>query len=362
MNFPGLEPVHRFAHEAMGTIFEVVIAGQEREYASQASKAVFREVDRLESLFSRFNPCSEIGQINALQPSRSLQIGVEVYECLQSAEQVRLDTAGAFDVNYRPRLRIHSPESRRRTRPNRRAGNSLYSGLYTNNTKKQPLPLNHPLPRPLPSREREFFPPYDVNNPGYELLSGADGFAIRRPELVGEKDAASLDLDLGGIGKGYALDRAAAVLSDWTVERALVHSGTSTVAAIGSALGPGSNEQGWPMGVGGKWTAAGAPGPVLLWNRALSGSGTEVKGGHILDPRTGGRAQSHLSAWVSHPSAAIADALSTAFMVMEQKEVRAYCARHPEVWALVITSAGKPLSYNPHILSSPSPNRRNMGC
>jgi thiamine biosynthesis lipoprotein len=317
MNSSGLEPVHRFAHEAMGTIFEVVIAGQESEYADQASKAVFREVDRLESLFSRFNPCSEIGQINALQPGRALRIGLEVYECLKSAEQVRLDTAGAFDINYRARRRIHSPESRHRTRPDRLAG-----------------------------------------NPGYELLPGANGFAIRRPGLVGENDDASLDLDLGGIGKGYALERAAAVLTDWSVDRALVHSGTSTALGIGSAPGLKKGEEGWPVGVGGKWTDAGAPSRLWLRNRALSGSGTEVKGQHILDPRTGGVARSHLAAWVSHPSATTADALSTAFLVMGSKEVKAYCVLHPEVWALVITRTGKPVSYNPHVLSSPSPNRR----
>ena len=68
------ESVHRFAHEAMGTIFEVLIAGQEAGYAAQAAEAVFREIDRLEGLFSRFNATSEIGQINRLRADESLRI------------------------------------------------------------------------------------------------------------------------------------------------------------------------------------------------------------------------------------------------------------------------------------------------
>jgi thiamine biosynthesis lipoprotein len=240
-------------------------------------------------------------------------MGLEVYECLKSAEQVRLDTHGAFDINYLARPRAGGPKGRKRVRPGKRAG-----------------------------------------NPCYELSSGPDGYAICLPESADEDSAGSLDLDLGGIGKGYALDRAVAVLADWTVDRALVHSGTSTAVAVGSAPGLKTGEEGWPVGVGGKWTAVGSTGRVLLRNRAISGSGTEVKGRHILDPGTGRKAQSHLAAWVSHPSAAIADALSTAFMVMGRKEVGAYCARRPEVWALVITITGKPASFNSHILSSPS--------
>jgi len=299
MNFSCLEPIHRLAHEAMGTIFEVFIAGPEAEYAGQASMAVFREVDRLENLFSRFNPSSEIGQTNRLRRGGSLRIGLEVYECLKTSEQVRLDTAGAFDINYRAR-----PGTRSRV----------------------------------------------VNNPAFRVVSGPDGFSIRLPESGGENEAEPLDLDLGGIGKGYALDRAAAILLDWSVDRALIHSGTSTAVAIGSAPGLKKREKGWPVGVGGKWSAAGAPGRVLLRNCALSGSGTEVKGRHIFDARSGRKAKFHLAAWASHPSAAVSDALSTAFMVMDLEEVKAYCDRHPEVWALVITRRGKPVFFSPGIM------------
>jgi thiamine biosynthesis lipoprotein ApbE len=103
--------------------------------------------------------------------------------------------------------------------------------------------------------------------------------------------------------------------------------------------------------VGGTWQLAEVPKRILLNGRALSGSGTEIKGRHILDPRTGRPAEGHLAAWVSHPSAAVSDALSTAFMSMSPKETRRYCGRHPDVWALLVTPKKRGLIFNPEILA-----------
>jgi thiamine biosynthesis lipoprotein len=270
--------VHRFAHEAMGTIFEVMIAGTDEKYAGQASQAVFQEIDRLEALFSRFNACSEIGQINRLQPGESMRIGFETYDCLKTAALISAETDGAFDINFR----------------------SLIQGK------------------------------------AFAVFRTKSGFGINIQETPFQHTGRSVDLDLGAIGKGYALDRAQVILTDWGVERALIHGGTSTALAIGSAPGLDPGEVGWPVGVGGIWTLPGAPKRVLLRDRALSGSGTEVKGRHIQDPRTNNPAEKHFAAWVSHPRAAVADALSTAFMVMSQEDVRSYCQSHSEVWALLI--------------------------
>ncbi len=287
--------VHRYAHEAMGTVFEVIIADQETDYAAQAAQAVFREVERLESLFSRFNTTSEVGQINRLQPDESLAVSPETFECLRSAEEVRRETAGAFDINYR-----------------KSAGYS--------------------------------------DRKSFDLSASASGFRVRVHRPLLRRAPAGLDLDLGAVGKGYALDRAASVLADWGVGHFLIHGGTSTALAAGSAPGLSTEETGWPVGVGGRWELKDIPKRVLLHDRALSGSGTEVKGGHIVDPRTGGRAGGHPAAWVSHPSAALADALSTAFMAMTDREVRRYCRDHSDVWALLITPKGRTRLFNPEII------------
>lgn len=306
-----VQAIHRFSHQAMGTFFETVIAGVDQEYADQAAQVAFREVDRIEDLFSRFNPCSEIGQMNKMKPGDTLRIGLETYECLTIAEKVRIETGGAFDINVRTRVSAFGPSGK--------------------------SPATDDVPAEISPHEF----------PSLELLPTSSGFEARLHS--GKKTLIrSLELDLGGIGKGYALDKALSFLVEWGIDRALIHGGTSTAAAMGSPPDITPEGKGWPVGVGAGWP--GAPDRVLLKGRALSGSGTEVKGAHILDPRTGLSAQAHLAAWASHPSAAEADTLSTAFMVMNTAEIEEYCRYHPEVWALVVVDYGNCRVFNEEAL------------
>lgn len=287
--------VHRFGHQAMGTTFEAIIAGHPISYAAEAAQAAFAEVERMERLFSRFDTSSEISQVNRLGPGQAMAIGIETYECLTIAERVRLETGGAFDINFRGLQRSSEPERKRRARM---------------------------------------------------VLSASHGFWVARE---GEPAESTLDLDLGGIGKGYALDRVAEVLSDWGVDRFLFHAGTSTALARGDGLGLAAAKRGWPVGAGGHSASAIAPDRLLLRDRALSGSGSEVKGGHIVDPRRAQPVSLYLGVWVSHPRATEADALSTAFMVMTFEEIEFYCELHPEVWALVLTPDRRKRVFHPEI-------------
>jgi thiamine biosynthesis lipoprotein len=283
--------VHRFAHEAMATVYEIFIAGRDKDYAGQAARAAFDEIDRLERLFSRFDPASEISRIGRLRPGGSLMVGLETTEILGLAAFVQAETGGAFDINY------------------------LALGRRSGGRARRPRQLT-------------------------ELLRvGTDGrgFEVERIRLEGRTTAPHVELDLGAVGKGYALDAALGILRDWTIDNVLLHAGTSTALAHGPGPVKGTEGPGWPVGAGGSAAAGAGPGRVLLRNRALSGSGTEVKGAHIIDPRTGRPGAGHLAAWASHPSAAASDALSTAFMVLSTKEVSGFCARHPVVWALVKT-------------------------
>jgi thiamine biosynthesis lipoprotein len=173
-----------------------------------------------------------------------------------------------------------------------------------------------------------------------------DGFAVTRAAPDGNKKPAAIDLDLGAVGKGYALDAARNVLSDWDVTNALLHAGTSTALAMGPEPGAGRGTGGWPVGVATGWPGLPVPRALRLRDRALSGSGTEVKGAHVIDPRTGKPASGHAAAWASHPSAAWSDALSTAFLVMGTEEAGVYCRRRPETWGLVIIGGKKCKIFN----------------
>lgn len=308
---PG-ERVHRFAHEAMATVFEVFVAGKDETYARQAARAAFDEIDRLERLFSRFDPSSETSRIGRLGPGESLRVGIETAEVLGIAAAVQAETDGAFDVNY--------PAS---GRPSGRRIKASPPALAT-------------LIR---------------------VAQTGQGFEVARLPCKEKAKTPPLELDLGAVGKGYALDGALAVLRDWEVGNVLLHAGTSTALAAGPGPGKSGSGRGWPVGAGSVAGTSAGPGRVFLRDRALSGSGTEVKGEHIVDPRTGRPARGHRAAWASHPSAAAADALSTAFMVMATDEVAALCGRHPKVWALVINVQKKCRIFNAGAIAGNRPVR-----
>ena len=163
-------------------------------------------------------------------------------------------------------------------------------------------------------------------------------------------------LNLGGIGKGHALDRVTELFSQQGLENYIVHGGQSSVFASGNATETGTNplppnteskpasQLGWTVGI----THPTLPGQrfaeVYLYNQALGTSGSARQGfyhqgkkyGHIIDPRTGWPAASYLSTTVISKSAAISDALATAFFVMPLESIQSYCDRNPDVSAILL--------------------------
>ena len=257
--------LHRFTREAMGTTFEIVIRGIEMEPARQAARAAFQELDRLEKELSRFIPYSDVAQIGRLRAGEAVRVGIGTMECLRLAQRIRDETSGAFDVTYL-------------------------------------------------SKDQK---------PGF---SKKPGFSIDEAEHSVGVLADGVVVDLGAIGKGYAVDQMVALLRDWSIEEALVHSGESSVFALGS----------WPVAIRNPERQEETLGSVELRDRSLSGSGMLLHGRHIIDPRTGRPAQGKHGTWATAPSAAESDALSTAFMVMSPSEVEGYSARHPHISAMML--------------------------
>jgi thiamine biosynthesis lipoprotein len=139
--------------------------------------------------------------------------------------------------------------------------------------------------------------------------------------------ARRLHLDLGAIGKGFALDRLAAVLRDWEIASACLQSGGSTALLLAAPNG----ESGWSVGIGEATTYR----TLSLANSSLSGSGIAVKGSHLIDPARRTAAARDTRVWALAPTAALSDALSTAFFVMPDDRIAHFCSLQPEIGAAI---------------------------
>lgn len=333
---------HRFQHEAMATVFEVLIAGEEAGYARQAAHAAFGVIDHMEALFSRFNPASELSQLNRLAAGESARVGYDVFNCLSIARRLYEQTGGAFDVNVGALINLWRA-ARKAGRPPApdeiEAARALVgSHRFTLSEGQRPDGVKEFT---ITAGERQDAAPDQASESGLPEVDAeqAPSTGTLTGHLLAQASVGALNLDLGGIGKGYALDRGAETLADWGLSSGLIHGGGSTVLVL-SGDGDGPD---WALGVGGMHLAADDPRSVIrLKSGALSGSGAEFQGGHILDPRTGKPAGLKRSAWAIAPSAAEADALSTAFVVMSPDEVQAFCEEHRETAALIVEEDAGP--------------------
>ncbi|HEX4265639.1 MAG TPA: FAD:protein FMN transferase [Verrucomicrobiae bacterium] len=140
-------------------------------------------------------------------------------------------------------------------------------------------------------------------------------WSLSRNDLSVRCDAGRLEFDLGAIGKGFALDRMAQELADWDCPSFLLSAGGSSVL-IGA---PPPGKPGWSVGLSDDTASR----RFWLQHCSLSGSGVAVKGEHIFDPRSGKSARQRSRAWALTPDAARSDALSTACMVLTEKEIAA---------------------------------------
>jgi len=263
----------RYREEAMATHFEFWICCSDKNTADSAASMAFRELDRLESLLSRFQDGSDIVRINSMQTGERLLISPECHECIQQALEIQLITQGRFDPA---------------------------TGGYMQ------------LLRDL------------EGNPVKASESDWDLAKLRRQEGQLQLDPsesrisctqAGLQLDLGGIGKGYALEQISELFQEMELTNFLLSAGGSTL------LSRGTNSQGNPWGT--RLAGASATMDVLLENACLSGSGFEVKGAHIVSNGKPMESAPWKRVWVRGPHGALVDGLSTACFQMSVFEIAA---------------------------------------
>ena len=280
--------VHRFSHQAMATTFEAIVQYEDESYAQQAARAAFDEVDRLEGELSRYLENSDVARINHLPVYQPLLLNLDTFECLKISAQMYEETKGAFDVTV---------------------------GFLVDCWRDKDKNPRTPSPEELAfAREHTGVHLILLDEPTHAVA------LIKSPVRV----------DLGGVGKGYAVDRMAEMLREWSLDRALIHGGFSSVLALDAP----HSAKGWPVTLSHPNNRNRTLARLELERVSVSGSGLE-KGRHIIDPRRGEPVRGATATWSIAPDATRADALSTAFMVMAPSEVEQYCSEHPQVRGLL---------------------------
>jgi thiamine biosynthesis lipoprotein len=248
--------LHTHSVEAMNTTFTLHLDHPDLKKADEAASACFLLLEELEGQLSRYRPDSDISRINALQAGDSLLIAETTYDCLMKAADAGRDTAGLFDVTLGSRTR--------------------------NDAAKEA-----------------------------STLEGQLEIALDRPQVRCLQ--AGRHIDLGGIGKGYALDQLALRLQDFQIRSALLCAGASTLLAQGP--------QAWPVLLQGDRDTL----PISLCAQALSASGTGIQGIHVVHPDFAEQPTLVFKrVWLTAPSAAMADAYTTACLIMDMEDLQEF--------------------------------------
>lgn len=295
--------VLRLATHAMGTRFELVLAGDDPVRLRGAGEEALREVEEVDRRLSLFRRDSLLAHVNRTAATGPVRLDADTFELFALADRVARASDGAFDPTVAPLMRalgLHGDES---TAPALEWGRARAALGWREAVRLDP-----------PARTVHF----------------------TRPDTT---------VDLGGIAKGHGLDLAAAALRECGVSCALLHGGTSTVVALGAPPG----RPGWRVAVG-----PGEAAPVaLLRGDCLSVStptgrvapGPTGEEHHVLDPRTGagiGAGGARLAATLA-PTAALADAWSTALLVAPDLAGRA------ELESVLLTGRRAPSWRHTHV-------------
>ena len=304
------------ARNAMATRFEIILYGENPVSLRAAGEEALDEIERLEQQLSLYRPSSEISRINAGAASGPVRIEPGLFRLLQHAQRLHRESGGTFDITIGPLIRCWG---------------------FMGGTGRLPDPAELALTR---------------TKVGMHLVS------LNEADFTVRFNQPGVMLDLGSIGKGYALERAAAIIADAGVTSAMLQGGTSTACAIGSP----PDADAWKIAI-----ERPAPQKILiaslehsaiadvgrtadfvavipLKDQSLSvsavwGKSFEADGriyGHVIDPRSGEPVNGALLAAVVLASATETDAFSTALLTLGTSGLDRITGLREDMRALVV--------------------------
>ncbi len=294
----------RFGRRAMACEFQLHFNADQFENAPEAAVAALDRIEELEALLTIYNDESPVCELNREAGGDPILVHPELYELATLSLRLHEITAGAFDVTAGPLSEAWGFA--------RRAG---------------AIPDGTTISRAL-------------DHVGSQYIERDD------EELTLRLTKRGVSLNFGGIGKGFALDRATELLEDAAVVDFLFSGGRSSVVARGQC--GLEDPQPWSVGVIHPLRPGRRLAEVFVRDRALSTSGSQTQSfthqgrryGHIIDPRNGQPVEGVLSVTVLAPTAAEADALSTALFVMGRDEGMKFAQLYPK-YSIVFVTEGE---------------------
>jgi thiamine biosynthesis lipoprotein len=299
------------ARHAMATRFELVLHGEDAVALRAAGEEALDEIQRLEAQLSLYQPSSEIAHLNSRAARGPVRITPSLFALLEQATQLSLETAGAFDITIAPLVKCWG---------------------FMGGTGKLPSAAEIEQAR---------------------SCIGMQHLRLNRSDYTVSFDREGVMLDLGAIGKGYAIEQSIGLLREAGVTSALLHGGTSTVYGLGS---PPETEA-WKVAIHHPDPKREEPlTTVRLRDEALSVSAVwgrsfqanEKTLGHVIDPRTGHPSSRSVLTAVILPSATESDALSTALLIAGPDGHNAIAKLRPQIRTLLVHEAEGELKIDSH--------------
>jgi len=291
----------------MGTVFEIAAYDQSSEHASRAIEKAFQEIVRLDDLLSDYKPDSALSTLNRSAHFHAEKVPSDLYQVIDQAVQFSRLSDGKFDISIAPLVNLWKAALR---------GEGM----------------------PSPAQQEKV-----RSCVGYEKIE------LTPPDQISFRSSC-LQLDLGAIGKGYAVDRAAEVLHSLGIRDALVNAGGSTVFAMGSP----PDQAAWLVHL--RDPSKKIDPQVMIKDGSVSTSEQTApsllvgdSAGHIIDPDTGMPLRTAFAVSAVSRTAMESDALSTTLLLLGPMKGRALVKNMGGVSAIWIspeahveTSSGGP--------------------
>lgn len=290
----------------MDTFAEITCFSSSRESAVEAMKEAFKEIERIEKAFNRFDEKSELSKINRLAGLKEVKINPELFKIIEHSIYYSRLSEGNFDITVLPLVDIWKD-----------------------------------------ARKENFIPDAEVIKKTLEYV-GYENIILNKEKSSIRFLNRNTKIDLGGVVKGYAVDKAKGILSSHGIKDALINIG-GNILALGSPPGKKS----WKIGIQHPRDKNDIIYRLNLQNRAISTSGdyerffilNRKRFSHIINPVKGEPATGIMSVTIVAPKAEDADILSTAVFVMGVEDGLKFIETFNNTEVFIFDKDGKFIKY-----------------